>query len=150
MSYQAIGQEYFAWHKRKLEWLNDDDFWIAAPGDSVVTVAPIYEKKGVRGLVVPINTCEAYVMEVRARDANPQSECGVLVYYVDLKRPSGHGPIKVLPAAQDSGDPDLERTYITLYNALHSSGTVINDSSAHLKVEIVGRDGKGYKFRVSR
>jgi len=150
MSYQAIGQEYFAWHKLKLEWLNDNDFWIATPGDSTVTVVPIYEKKGVRGLVVPVNTSEAYVMEVRARDANPQSECGVLVYYVDLKRPSGHGPIKVLPAAPDSGDPDLERTYITLYNALHSSGTVINDSSAHLKVEIVGRDGKGYKFRVSR
>jgi M6 family metalloprotease-like protein len=150
MSYQAVGQEYCAWHKHKLEWLNDNDFWIAAQGESTVTIAPIYARKGIRAIVAPISTSEAYVVEVRNRDANPRLECGVLIYRVDLKRASGHGPIEVLPAAPDSGDKDLEKTHITLYNALYSSGVVVNDASANLRIEIIGRDGKGFKFRVSR
>lgn len=150
MSYQAVGHEYFAWHKRKLEWLRDDDFWIATRGKSTVTVAPIYAKRGIRAIVAPISPSEAYVVEVRNRDANPQGECGVLVYRVDLKRPAGRGPIEVLPAALDSGDKELEKSHITLYHALYHSGTVISDPSVKLRIEILGREGKEFQFRVSR
>lgn len=90
------------------------------------------------------------MQQAKHQNANPQGECGVLVYRVDLKRPAGRGPIEVLPAAPDSGDKELEKSHITLYHALYHSGTVISDASANLHIEIIGREGKGFQFRVAR
>lgn len=150
MGFVATGHEYLAWHKRKLEWLSDDDFRVVAQGVSTVIVAPIYARRGVRAIVAPISDSEAYVVEVRARYADPKSACGVLAYRVDLKRASGYGPISILPREPDSGDPGLEKTHITLYNALYQSGSVVDDAAAHVRIVIVGRAGRGFRLRVSR
>jgi M6 family metalloprotease-like protein len=150
MSWQAAGSEYLAWHKYKLGWLDDSNFVVAKNGSRSALVTPIDEKGGLKGVVVPIRPSEAYVVEVRSRDGKPGSETGVLCYKVSLTITNGEGPIQVIPAKPDDGNPALEKRFVTLYNALSHEGTVLEEKSRGIKVEIQGREGRSYRIRVSR
>ncbi len=150
MGFQAVGCEYLAWQKRKLEWLSDRDFFVIAGGKAEVSLASIYAKSGRRAAVVPISATEAYVVEVRSRDGKPESELGVLLYKVSLKGETGHGPIRILPASPDTSGPLLERKFITLYNALYREGLALNDETAHVRIEILGHTDKSFRLRITR
>lgn len=149
MSFQAVGSEYLAWQKRKLEWLTDEDFVIVRSGSADAVIAPIYEKEGKKAIVLPISQTEAYVAEVRSLDGKPESELGVLLYRVSLAA-EREGFIRVIPAAPDDNDPVKERRFVTLYNALYHDGVVLNDKEARLRIEITGRDGKAFRLHVTR
>lgn len=148
MSFQAIGSEYFAWQKRKLEWLTDDDFVIARTGSTDALIPPLYEKEGKKAVVAPISQTEAYVAEVRNQEGKPDGDMGVLLYRVSLTA-GREGHIKVVPAAPDDNDPVKERRFITLYNALFHDGVVLDDKEAHIRIEIIGRAGKAFRLRVT-
>jgi M6 family metalloprotease-like protein len=149
MGYQALGSEYLAWQKRKLEWLADSDFVIVPKGSADALITPIYEKNGKKAVVDPISATEAYVAEVRSRDGQPESETGVLLYRVDLTA-MREGHIRILPAAPDDNDPASERRFVTLYNALYHDGVVLDDKDSHVRIEILGRTGKAFRLRVTR
>lgn len=149
MGYQALGSEYLAWQKRKLEWLADSDFVIVQSGSVEAVIAPIYEKDGKKAVVVPISATEAYVAEVRSRDGQVESETGVLLYRVNLAA-KDEGHLRVIPAAPDDNDPAMERRFVTLYNALYSDGIAADDKDAHVRIEILGRIGKSFRLRVTR
>lgn len=153
MGFQAPGSEYLAWQKRKLLWLSDRDFALvpktARMRASEFWLTPIGKKGGRKAAVAPISSAEAYVCEVRCRSDNPES--GVLLYRVSLSAASGHGPIQVISAAPDDNNPATERRYITLYNALYRDGVVLDDTRAHVRIEIVGRKPDGeIRVRVIR
>jgi M6 family metalloprotease-like protein len=150
MSWQAAGSEYLAWHKYKLGWLSDRNFVVAKTGPRSGLVTPIDEKEGVKAVVVPVRNAEAYVVEVRSRDGKPGSETGVLCYKVSLSLGTGEGPIQVIPARPDDGTPELEKKFVTLYNALHFQGTVLEDAGRRVKIEILGREGRAYRIGVTR
>jgi M6 family metalloprotease-like protein len=150
MGCQQTGSEYLVWHKYKLGWLSDRDVLIARRTSRTGVVNPIDEKGSLKAVVVPIDDVEAYVVEVRSRDGKPGSETGVLCYRVSLAIASGQGPIRIIPARPDDNDPQLERTFITLYHALYVRGPVVADAGRRVKIEILGREGRGYRIGVTR
>lgn len=150
MGCQQTGSEYLAWHKYKLGWLSDRDVLIARKTSQTGLITPIHEKGGLKAVVVPIDDVEAYVVEVRSRDGKPDSETGVLCYRVSLAIADGRGPIRIIPARPDDDDPQLERTFVTLYHALYLRGPVVADADRRLKIEILGREGRGYRIGVTR
>jgi hypothetical protein len=99
---------------------------------------------------VPINDVEAYVVEVRSRDAKPGTETGVLCYKVSLSVANGQGPIQVIPSRPDDDNRELKRKFITLYNALYFKGPVVVDADRRIKIEILGREGRAYRIGVTR
>jgi M6 family metalloprotease-like protein len=151
MGFQAVGSEYIAWQKRKLEWLTDADFVVAPSGSGVIeaVISPIYTSGGTKALVMPISPTEAYVAEVRGRDGKDDPNPGVLLYRVSLTA-EHEGFIRVVPARADDGDATTEQRYITLYNALFREGVVLDDKAAGVRVEIVGREGIGFRVRIVR
>jgi M6 family metalloprotease-like protein len=150
MGCQKAGSEYLAWHKYKLGWLSERNVVVAKKAVKTILVTPIDEKGGVKAVVVPMDDVQAYVVEVRNRAGQPKSETGVLCYRVSLKIGNGHGPIQVIPASPDDNNPELEQSFITLYNALYFKGTVVDDADRRIKIEIIGRDGRGYRIAVTR
>jgi M6 family metalloprotease-like protein len=150
MGNQQAGSEYLAWHKYKLGWLSDQSVLVAKKTSRTALITPIDEKGGVKAVVVPINDVEAYVVEVRSRPGQPKSETGVLCYKVSLTIANGQGPIQVIPARPDDNNPELERSLVTLYNALFFKGPVITDEDRRIKIEILGREGRAYRIGVTR
>jgi M6 family metalloprotease-like protein len=150
MGCQQTGSEYLAWHKYKLGWLSDQNVLIARKTSRTGLVTPIDEKGGIKAVVVPINDVEAYVVEVRSRDAKPGTETGVLCYKVSLSVANGQGPIQVIPSRPDDDNRELKRKFITLYNALYFKGPVIVDADRRIKIEILGREGRAYRIGVTR
>jgi M6 family metalloprotease-like protein len=150
MSWHPSSSEYLAWHKAKLGWLSDRDFAVVRRGSWTGLVTPMDEKGGIKGVVVPISASVAYVVEVRSRDARPQSETGVLCYKVSLLRATGEGPIQIIPAKADDNNAELQKRFGTLYNALFLNGPVLTDAPKRVKIEIVGRKDKAFQIRVSR
>ena len=152
MGWPAAGSEYLAWHKYKLGWLADEnDPEIAKkPSTTALLVTPIDKQGGVKAVVVPFRASEAYVVEVRGRDRQVGSATGVLCYKVSLTRGNGEGPIQIIPAKPDDGRAELEKKFITLYNALYFKGTVLEDADRRVKIAILGREGRTYQIGVTR
>jgi M6 family metalloprotease-like protein len=150
MGWPAAGSEYLAWHKYKLGWLADENVLIAKKSSTTALVTPIDKQGGVKAVVVPIDDTEAYVVEVRGRDRQVGSATGVLCYKVSLTRGNGEGPIQIIPAKPDDGRAELEKKFITLYNALYFKGTVLEDADRRVKIAILGREGRTYQIGVTR
>lgn len=150
MGWEAPGSEYLAWHKYKLGWLSDRSVTVATKGPTTSVVMPIDEPGGVKMVVVPVQDGEGYVVEVRRRERSPRSPDGVLCYKVSLARGTGQGPIQVIPARPDDGDPELEKRFVTLYHALYFEGPILTDTAHGIKIEIQGREGRAYRIRVTR
>jgi M6 family metalloprotease-like protein len=150
MGWPGAGSEYLAWHKYKLGWLTDENVLITKKTSRTALVTPIDKKGDVKAVAVPIDDVEAYVVEVRGRDRQVGSETGVLCYKVSLVLGNGQGPIQVIPAKPDDGKRELEKKFITLYNALYFKGTIVDDADRRVKIEILGREGRAYRIRVTR
>lgn len=91
--------DFFAWHKRKLGWLDPGQVaCLAAPGTIRQRLTPIERPGGVKLAVVRSSPTRATVVEVRARDGADADACrtGVVAYTVDSTVPTGEGPIRLL------------------------------------------------------
>ncbi len=144
MGFQAVASPYLAWQRRKLGWLDDKDFLILPKGSksSKQWIEPIDRRNGKRpaAVSIPVSDTEAIVCEVRPRDpgdTDPKNT-GLLVYRVSMTAASGHGPIQILPAAADDLNPNSERKYITLYNALYINKTHIELSDYSITLDLTG------------
>jgi len=69
---------------------------------------------------------------------------------VSLSLGSGQGPIQVIAARPDDGKAELEKRFVTLYNALYDKGPVIVDPDQRVKIEILAREGRAYRIGVTR
>jgi M6 family metalloprotease-like protein len=151
MGYQGHGSDFLVWHKLKCSWLDETDVAVVKEGSVTREVAPSRANQGLKALVVPISESEAYVAEVKhlcaARDA-----VGVLVYRVSTRVESGKGPIRVLPAIpdDDTGNPDLSRSYIALYNALYFEGGHFEDAAGKVRIDVQKKTASGFQIQVSR
>jgi M6 family metalloprotease-like protein len=150
MGWQPAASDHLAWHKYKLGWLSDKNLAVVRKGPWSGALTPMGEPGGIKAVVVPTSDTVAYVAEVRTPDGRPASDTGVLCYKVSLTRGDGEGPIQVLPAKDDDGRMDLSRKVGHLRNALFFGGVVLNDPDHRVKVEVAGREGSGYKLRVTR
>ena len=158
MGFQAVGSPYLAWQRRKLNWLDDNDFGLIAKGSRPITlwIEPIDRRSGkhVAAISIPVSDTEAIVCEVRPRDPgdNDPKSTGLLVYRVSVTAASGHGPIHVIPAAPDDLNPASERKYITLYNALYTGKDRIAIKEDSVIIELTGarRPDGSLQLRVAR
>ena len=151
MGFQKHSRHYLAWHKRKLGWLDDEDFAVVTKGERSVELAHIASKGGLKAVVLPLSRTEALVAEVRhLSDEHP--EPGVLVYRVSVTTNSGRGPIQVLPAKPDDDEahPELARRYIALYDALYRNGSTFEDAEAGVRIDVKDgeKDGEKGSFRL--
>lgn len=103
----GVAQEYNAWERWLLGWLNDSQVVCQSnTGTSTVTLTPVEMKSaGVKLLVVPIDANTAVLVESRKTvgyDRLPKD--GPLVYFIDTKVTTGSGPLKVLPIDATDGN----------------------------------------------
>lgn len=150
MGLQMPGAHHLAWHKYKLGWLRDEQVPVVRGGESTVLLTPLAQAGGVKAVVLPVSESEAYVAEARRHDCGDDDPLGVLLYRVSTTVASGHGPVRVVPARADDGNPAWKRLYEKLYSALFFEGTVLRDPGQHASIEILERTAAGVRVKVSR
>lgn len=151
MGFQKFSRHHLAWNKRKLGWLDDDDFAVVTEGERSVELAHIGSSGGLKGLVLPTSETEAIVAEVRHL-SDAHREPGVLVYRVSVATPTGHGSIQVLPARpdDDEANPELARRYIALYDALHRDGDAFVDETHGIRIDVTAGESGAFRLDVTR
>lgn len=85
-------------------------------------------------IVVQLSSTQSYVIELRRRigyDRNLPGE-GVLVYFVDLTKNSGHGPVRVI---------DSNPNTVTFDDAPFRPGTFFEDPGNNVYLAVVYDDG---------
>lgn len=147
------GPELFAWHRWKLEWLDDDQIaCVRRAGPSEHVLHPVAAAGGgVKAIVVRTGGYRAYVIENRQALASDSGICeeGVLVYEVDTHRGSGEGSITV-----QTNESDEHRMIECgeLWNAPLTPGPddSFEDETEGVEVEVVAGSGDTYTVRVTR
>jgi M6 family metalloprotease-like protein len=97
---------FLAWHRWKLEWLDDSQIaCLTEAGESDHTLSAIETPGGTKAVVVRTGDKTAYVAEVRRATGTDSATCdeGLLVYEVDTSISTGNGPIVVQDAHPGSG-----------------------------------------------
>jgi hypothetical protein len=80
--------DFFAWHKWKLNWLDDSQIaCITTPGVSTHTITPIEIPGGTKAAAIKLTPSTAFVVEVRSQLAVNNTACplGLVSYVVDTK-----------------------------------------------------------------
>ena len=106
------GAGFVAWQRLQLGWIGQSQIaCLAAAGTQDVQLAPIEQAKGIKAVVVQTGPTSFTVAENRQTIGEDSTRCdsGVLVYTVDAAAESGHGPIRVRPAAPDDGRQSLQQ-----------------------------------------
>jgi hypothetical protein len=94
--------DYLAWHKWKLNWLDDEQIsCITAPGVTKHTVAPVEVPGGVKAAAIKLSPSTAFVVEVRSQLAINNTKCpvGLVAYVVDTQGSNGNAkrpPVKII------------------------------------------------------
>jgi hypothetical protein len=95
----GVAPDLFAWHKWKLDWIDDSQVrCVADPGRSRHMITPLEIEGGVKMVVVRLNSTTALAIELRNAVELDRAACseGLLFYTVHTDIPSGKGPIRVL------------------------------------------------------
>ncbi|AJE84738.1 MULTISPECIES: M6 family metalloprotease domain-containing protein [Streptomyces] len=147
--------DLLGWHKWKLGWLDDKQVDCAAsPGTSDHTLGPLSRSGGKKMVFVPVSGTAGYAAEVHVRGGNDASVCrpGVLVYRVDADVDTGHGPIAVSDATEDSGGCTRSpNVHAELSDAAYTPGQTFTDPSTGVRISVSKGGGDGeYRVRVSR
>lgn len=98
--------DYFAWHRLKLGWLTPGQFTCAtSTGTTTATLTPLGGTGGKKAIFVKTGPYTALIAENRQRVGNDRGICdaGILVYKVDSRIETMHGPIKVLTGTLGHG-----------------------------------------------
>lgn len=107
----AHARGLLAWQRWELGWLDPTQIRCLAPGRTLTaTLAPLETVGGTKMLVARTGPSTALVVENRQRLGEDAGLCntGALIYTIDNATRSGAGPIRILPAHDDSG-VDLNR-----------------------------------------
>mgnify|MGYP000884882096 FL=1 len=152
MGLQMPGCHYLAWHKIKLGWLSEEQARVVSvgAGSGSLELRSIETADGLKALVMPISAHEAYVVEVRRHGVGDDDPFGLLLYRVSTETARGAGPVRVIPARADDGNPAWKRLFEVLYSALWFDGTVLDDTEHRAKVVVEQRLDEGFRLRVER
>ncbi|MET7638885.1 peptidase M6 [Streptomyces sp. NPDC005438] len=150
--------DLLGWHKRKLGWLPDSQVdCVAEPGTSGHTLRAVGTGAGARIVVVRTGRHTALVAEARTRTGLDSGICseGVLLYSVDSRTPTGHGPVRLVdahPASRGAwGCPERGPTELAeLSDAPFTPGTGHTFADHGVRVTVTERLGQGYRVRVTR
>jgi M6 family metalloprotease-like protein/uncharacterized repeat protein (TIGR01451 family) len=143
--------DHLGWVKRKLGWLDPSNLrCLMAPGVLEETISAIEASGGVKMIVLPTGATTAEVIEVHTlRGARNQvCDSGVIVYWVDVRAPSGTVGAHIRPARDDPTTSDCGAIPRAAYDL--GPGEVPAYESAFMKVEVLASDGSSYRVRVTR
>ncbi len=90
--------DFNAWHRLKVGWLQPNQFVCAREGGRTRAVlTPLARPRGKKAVFVRTGPYTALVVENRQKLANDKNICatGLVVYTVDARTDTGHGPVKV-------------------------------------------------------
>ena len=147
--------DYFAWHKWKLGWLNDEQIGcISETNSSTHVLSPMEvqsQDEATKALVVKRNDTFVLVAEVRSTLGVDEDACGtgVLLYTVSTVTDTGVGPIKVIdtnPGSGGCGGDELNDAPLTLGEG--GGNSTWTDAEWGVSVTVLGREGEGYVVRV--
>jgi len=94
-------------HRWILGWLAEEQVICRVPTEEPYTLelTPISESdNGVKGVILPLSETTAILVEARVRtkfDTLTPDQEGVLVYFLDTKKPSGQGPLRLVPSKNE-------------------------------------------------
>ncbi|MFD9633745.1 M6 family metalloprotease domain-containing protein [Streptomyces violascens] len=146
----GAGPQYFAWESWKLGWTDDSQVLCrASAGSDTAYLTAVEYGSGTKMAVVPTGPTTAYVVESR-RAVQPDTglcSTGALVYKVDTSAQSGYGPIQVVDAKPSATPAGGCRP---LDDAPFWAGESFNDSSAGVRIDVLGADGYGERVRVTK
>ncbi|MER0242397.1 M6 family metalloprotease domain-containing protein [Streptomyces sp. HSW2009] len=111
----GANNDVIGWHKWKLGWLKARQVACAtkspgataSPGTSRHTLSPLARAGGTKVVFLPVSPRGGYAMEARTREGNAAAVCqpGVLIYWVDVHKESGQGPVTVMDARRTTPLP---------------------------------------------
>ena len=135
MGYHKNASQFLAWHKHKLGWLDDNQFFIVNKGKVQKELSHIEQKGGLKALVIPMSNSRGLVVEVKNLNSK-KPEDGVLIYSVDTKGKSGNGSIQIIRAKEDNDTQNkhLAKRYISHYDALFFEGGKYTEKNITVKV----------------
>jgi M6 family metalloprotease-like protein len=118
----GVGAGFLAWQRLQLGWIEGSQLaCLTAPETLDMTLSPLQVGGGTKAIILPTSPSTFTVAEYRQATAEDARLCdnGLLVYTVDTTVDSGHGSIRVKPAAPDDGTKSVA-TCGPLYNAAYS------------------------------
>ncbi|MFI6688314.1 M6 family metalloprotease domain-containing protein [Streptomyces sp. NPDC050485] len=142
--------QYFGWESWKLGWTDDSQVYCqASSGSGTVYLTAVEYGGGTKIAVVPTGPTTAYVVESRRAVQADTATCstGALVYKVDTSAQSGYGPIQVMDAKPTATPASGCRP---LDDAPYWAGESFTDSSAGVRIDVLGADGYGETVRVTK
>jgi uncharacterized protein (TIGR03437 family) len=152
----TVGAHYTSWQKRKLGWLNDDEFSCVTAASAQVDLSPLESSSGIRGLAVQVGPSKALIAEVRRLTGKDAGLCdqGLLVYTVDSSIASGGGPLAVqraVPSGTDSAKiAECGSPYNATFNVGGGKPSTFRDTASGVTFDILGQPaGGGMTVRVT-
>ncbi|WP_344002513.1 M6 family metalloprotease domain-containing protein [Streptomyces thermocarboxydovorans] len=137
----GANNDYLAWHKWKLGWLDASQVHCAAEaGTRDYTLTPLAHRGGPKLVFIPLDDRTGYAVEVRTRAGNDEAVCrpGVLIYKVDANVDTGMGPIRVYDARRETGGCTRSpNVHAELSDAPFRKGQSFIDRKAGVRVSVV-------------
>ncbi|MBB5789164.1 peptidase M6 [Jiangella mangrovi] len=136
--------DFFAWHKWKMGWLDDDQIdCVTGPGVSQHRLTAVERfPYGTKAVVIRTSETTAYVVESRRRFEHDVQACstGALVYSVDSQKRSAQAPIWVVDASPGAGGSTRQCTDLD-HATLSLDGVTSLTLPEGITVEIVRQSG---------
>ncbi|MEU7469439.1 M6 family metalloprotease domain-containing protein [Streptomyces sp. NPDC044984] len=150
----GANNDFLAWHKWKLGWLDASQVGCAAaPGTREYVLTPLALTGGPKLVFIPLNGHSGYAVELRTRAGNDEAVCrpGVLVYRVDANVDTGMGPVTVHDSRRDSGGCTRSpNVHAELSDATFAPGETFADRRAGVRVTVTAAEAEEYRVRVTR
>ncbi|KAF2248075.1 M6 metalloprotease [Trematosphaeria pertusa] len=148
--------DLFAWHKWRLNWIEDGDVnCVAENGVTTHRLSPIEVAGGTKAIAIPVNATGYVMAEVRSKQGANSEACdegtGVLLYTTDSALGSGDGPVRVIDTKPETSGCGSEDNGALLNDApLTDVGGEPFDTELGVKIRIVGQEGDDYIVEVER
>ncbi|MFF8638732.1 M6 family metalloprotease domain-containing protein [Streptomyces pilosus] len=150
----GANNDFLAWHKWKLGWLDASQVGCAAGrGTREYVLTPLALAGGPKLVFLPLDAHSGYALELRTRAGNDEAVCrpGVLVYRVDANVDTGMGPVTVFDSRRDSGGcTRAPNVHAELSDATFVSGESFEDREAGIRVTVLAAEERSYRVRVTR
>jgi len=142
-------------HRWILGWLTEKQVICRVPTEEPYTLElrPISENdNGIKGVILPLSETTAILVEARVKtkfdNLTPDQE-GVLVYFLDTKKPSGQGPLRLVPSKNEwTQKPGLIDDVIRFQEGALAIGERVTDSGVF--VEYTNRNSNNFTISITK
>ncbi|KAL0937033.1 uncharacterized protein CTRU02_209249 [Colletotrichum truncatum] len=154
---QDHSQDFFAWNKWRLGWLDDNQIdCISESGSTTHQLTALETVGGVKAVVIKQSETEALVAEVRSNNGVDKDVCspGVLLYTVSTNVATGEGPFRVIDgspgrgsAAGNCGANEFDDAPLSLNG---SGAKLLKVDAFGVTVTVTGQRGENYTIQVEK